>query len=114
MSLAIDTATKLHEEQIKAVTRSQDLVVSAVEKVATAVQGLRAKSPIVPGVVAGPLQTAAGPVTKLVGTQSEVTSYLASSVRDWAEVQHKFRASVLEAWISDDRAAPAADGNAKA
>jgi len=61
MSVAIDTATKLHEKQVNAVTRSQDLVVSAVEKVAAAVQGLRAKSPTVPDAVSGPLETVAAP-----------------------------------------------------
>jgi hypothetical protein len=89
-------------------------VVSAVEKVANAVQGLRAKSPTVPDVVAGPLEKVTAPVTKVVGDKSDVTSYLTRSVRDWAEAQKKFQAAVLGVLISDDQAAPAAKVSAKA
>ena len=114
MSVAIDTATKLHEKQIHAVTRSQDLVVSAVEKVATALKGLRAKSPTVPDAITGPVEKVTAPLTNVIGDKSEVTSYLASSVRDWAEVQQNFQDAVLGALVSDGSAAPAAKSNAKA
>jgi hypothetical protein len=113
MSLAIDAATKVHQKQIDAVTRSQDLAVSAVEKIASAVQGLQAKSPSVPGSVAGPLEGVTAPVTKVVGTRSEVVSYLGRTVRDWAETQQKLHAAVLGALVSDDRTAPAAKKPAK-
>lgn len=108
MSVAIDTAIKLHEQQIKAVTRSQDLVVSAIEKVATVVEGLRAKSPTVPDAVAGPFEKVTAPVTKVVGTESDVRSYLTRSARDWVGVQQKFQAALLEVLASEDQAAPVA------
>ena len=114
MPVAIDTATKLHEKQVNAVTRSQDLVVSAVEKVAAAVQGLRAKSPTVPDAVSGPLETVAAPLTKVVGDKSDVTAYLTRSVRDWADSQQKFQAAVLGVLVSDDPAAPVAETRATA
>lgn len=115
MSVAIDTATKLHEKQIHAVTRSQDfVVVSAVEKVATAVKGLRAKSPTVPDAVTGPVEKVTAPLTKVLGDKSDVTSYVTSSVRDWAEVQQNFRAAVLGVLVSDGSSAPAAKAKAKA
>ena len=114
MSVAIDTATKLHEKQIHAVTRSQDLVVSAVEKVATALKGLRAKSPTVPDAVTGPVEKVTAPLTKVLGDKSDVTSYVTSSVRDWAEVQQNFRAAVLGVLVSDGSSAPAARAKAKA
>jgi len=107
MSVAIDTATKLHEQQIKAVTRSQDFVVSTIEKAAAAVEGLRAKSPTVPDAVAGPLEKVTGPVAKVFGTQADVTSYFNRRVRDWVELQQKFQTAVLGALVSDDQREPA-------
>jgi len=107
MSVAIKTATKLHEEQIKAATRSQDLVVSTIEKVAAAVEGLRAKSLTVPGVVAGRLEKITRPVAKVFGTQSDVTSYLTHTVQDWVELQQKFQTALLGALVPDDQPEPA-------
>jgi hypothetical protein len=107
MSVVIKTASKLHEEQIKAATRSQDFMVSTIEKVATAVEGLLAKSPTVPGFVAGPLEKVTAPVTQVFGTQSDFTSYLTRSVRDWIELQQKFQTAVLGALVSDDQLEPA-------
>ena len=114
MSIAIDTATKLHQKQIHAVTRSQDLVVSAVERVAAAVEGLRAKSPNVPDTVAGPLEKVTAPLTKVVGNKSEVTSYLSRSPRNWVEAQHKLQSAVLEALVPDDQPSQASKAKAKA
>lgn len=105
MSVSIDTINKFHEMQIETVTRSQDAVLFAVGKLATATQGLRAKSPSVPGSVAGPLEKLTGPVAEFVGNPSEITSYLSRSARDWVEVQHRFQAGVLDAFVAE-KAAP--------
>lgn len=112
MSVAIDTATKLHEGQVKAVTRSQDFVVSVVETAASALQGLRAVVPDAPAVVAGPIEKISWPVTKLVGTQDEVAAYVSRSVRDWTEAQQKFQSALLDAWLPAPKAAPAAKARA--
>ena len=98
MSFALETATRLREQQIQSVNRSQDLVVFVVHEVAAAVRGLRAKAPPMPGAVAGPLEVVTGPFTKVVGNQSDVASYLARSVRDWAEVQRNFQDAVPGCW----------------
>jgi hypothetical protein len=114
MSLVIDAATKAHQKQIDVVTRSQDLAVSAVEKVASAAQGLRAKSPNLPESVAGRLETASAPVTKVVGDRSDISSYLSRTVRDWADTQQRFQSAVLDALVSDKPAGPAPKKKAKA
>lgn len=114
MSLVINAATTLHDKHIRVVNRSHDLAVSAVGKVASAVQGLSATSPAVPDGIAGPLEKAASPLTKIVGNKSELTSYLSRSVRDWADVQQRVQTTVLGVLVSNDQVASGDTASAKA
>jgi hypothetical protein len=93
MSYTIDTATKFHDSQVAAVSTLQSLLLKAVESLA----GLTDEAPKVPEKLSSTLGEVAGPLTKIVGTPSEVQAYAVASSRDWLEVQHKFQAAFLDA-----------------
>ncbi len=93
MSYTIDTATKFHDRQVAAVSTLQSLLVDAVETLS----GLTDKAPKAPEKLSSTLNKAAAPLTKIVGTPSEVQAYAVASSRDWLEVQHKFQTALLEA-----------------
>ncbi len=93
MSYAIDTATKVHEGQVAAVDAVQSLLVKAVETLS----GLADQAPTAPEKLTSTLDEVAAPVTKIVGTPSEVQSYAVTSFRDWLEAQHRFQTALLDA-----------------
>ena len=90
MSYTIDTATKFHDRQVAAVSTLQSLLVKAVETLS----GLTDKAP---EKLSSTLDEAAAPLTKIVGTPSEVQAYAVASSRDWLDVQHKFQTALLDA-----------------
>jgi hypothetical protein len=92
MSYAVAAATKVHDTQVAAATRSQDLVVKVIEKLGS----LQEKAPKAPEAITGPLEKVAAPVNKVVGSPAELRSYVARSVRDWASVQAQFQSAVLD------------------
>ena len=96
MSVVTDTASKVHHKQLDAVTRSQELVTSALGRLVGAVSDLKAKVPGLPDAVSGPVQTVTSPVAKLVGTPQEARSLVLNSTRDWFEAQQRFQAGVLD------------------
>jgi len=111
MSYAVDAAAKLHDRQVEAATKMQNLVVKAADGLA----GLRDKAPETPERIAAPLGKVTGPVTKVVGSPSEVAAYVAQSGRDWVELQQKFAESLFEiAWGKPESATPATTTKAKA
>lgn len=93
MSYTIETATKFHDRQVAAVSTLQSLLVKAVETLS----GLPDKAPKAPEKLSSTLDQVAAPVTKIVGTPSEVQAYAVASTRDWLEVQHKFQTALLDA-----------------
>jgi len=93
MTYTVDTATKFHDRQVAAVSAVQSLVVKAVETLS----GLTAEAPKAPEKLTSTLDEVAGPLTKIVGTPSEVQAYAVASSRDWLEVQHKFQTALLDA-----------------
>ena len=111
MVFQVGAGSTTADNQITVSTSSAGMDVKAI---ATAVKGLRAKSPTVPDAVTGPVEKVTAPLTKVLGDKSDVTSYVTSSVRDWAEVQQNFRAAVLGVLVSDGSSAPAAKAKAKA
>jgi hypothetical protein len=93
MTYTFDTATKFHDRQVAAVGAVQSLVVKAVETLSA----LTDKAPKTPEKLSSALDEVAGPLTKIVGTPSEVQAYVVASSRDWLEVQHKFQTALLDA-----------------
>ena len=93
MTYTIDTATKFHDRQVAAVSTLQSLVVKAVETMS----GLTDKAPKAPEKLSSTLDEVAAPLTKIVGTRSDVQAYAVASSRDWLEVQHKFQTALLDA-----------------
>src|SRR5680860_725063 len=93
MTFTIETATKFHDRQVGAVSTLQSLVVKAVETLS----GLTDKAPKAPEKLSSTLDEVAAPLTKIVGTPSEVQAYAVASSRDWLEVQHKFQTALLDA-----------------
>ena len=93
MTYTIETATKIHDRQVAAVTTIQSLLVKAVETLS----GLTDKAPKAPEKLSSTLDEVTAPVTKIVGTPSEVQAYAVASSRDWLEVQHKFQTALLDA-----------------
>ena len=93
MTYTIDTATKVHDRQVAAVSAVQSLVVKAVESLS----GLTDQAPKAPEKLSSTLVEVAGPLTKMVGTPSEVQAYAVARSRDWLEVQHKFQKALLNA-----------------
>lgn len=90
MSVVIDAAAKAHDKQIAVVT-------AALEKLAGAVEGLRAKAPQLPESITSPVQKVTAPLTKVVGNPSEIAAYLARSSQDWSAVQHKLQSDLAAA-----------------
>jgi hypothetical protein len=95
MSVVIDAAEKVHNKQVEVATRSQEVVAAALRKVADVAQDLRGKAPQVPESVSGPVEKVTAPVTKVVGTPSELAAYVARSTQDWLEVQHKLQRDLV-------------------
>jgi hypothetical protein len=93
MTYTVETATNFHDRQVAAVSAVQSLVVKAVETLS----GLTDKAPKAPEKLSNTLDEVAGPLTKIVGTPSELQAYAVASSRDWLEVQHKFQTALLEA-----------------
>ena len=93
MSYTIDTATKLHDRQVAAVSAVQSLLLKAADSLS----GLTDKAPKAPEKLSSTLEEAVAPVTKIVGTPTEVQAYAVASSRDWIEVQHKFQTALLDA-----------------
>ena len=93
MSYAVDAASKLHEKQLAAATKGQDLFVTVVEKVTD----LREKAPrssTVTGALEG-LDKLVAPITKFVGSRAEVTEYVTRTAREWLALQQQFQARIL-------------------
>ena len=93
MTYTIETATKIHDRQVAAVNTLQSLLLKAVETLS----GLTDKAPKAPEKLSSTLDGIAAPLTKLVGSPSEVRAYAVASSRDWLEVQHKFQTALLDA-----------------
>lgn len=93
MSYTIDAATKFHDRQVAAASTVQSLLIKAVESLT----GLTEKAPKAPEKLSTTLDELAAPLTKIVGTPSEVQAYAVASSRDWLEVQHKFQTALLDA-----------------
>ena len=93
MTYTIETATKIHDRQVAAVSTLQSLLLKAVETLS----GLTDKAPKAPEKLTSTLDEVTAPVTKIVGTPSEVQAYAVASSRDWLEVQHKFQTALLDA-----------------
>jgi hypothetical protein len=89
MSYTVDTATKVHDRQIAAAGTFHSLLIKAVD----ALSGLADNAPQ----LSSRVDKFAAPVTKIVGTPSEVQAYAVASVRDWIDVQHKFQTGLLDA-----------------
>ncbi|MET0740031.1 MAG: hypothetical protein ABWZ26_00575 [Candidatus Nanopelagicales bacterium] len=92
MSYAVDAASKLHEKQLAAATKGQELFVTVVEKVGD----LRGKAPKAPASVTDQLDKLVAPITKIVGTRSEVTEYVTRTAREWLALQQQYQARVLD------------------
>jgi hypothetical protein len=103
MSLVLDAASAVHSKQIGAVNRVEPHLVGAAGKAAGAVGSLREKAAL-PEAVAGPVQKVTAPVTKVVGTPTEVAAYAVATAREWTEAQHRLQSALLDAV-----AAPQAD-----
>jgi hypothetical protein len=93
MSYTIDTATKVHDGQVAAASTVQSLLVKVVETLS----GLTDKAPKAPEKLSATLDEVAAPLTKVVGTPTEVRAYAVASFRDWLDVQHRFSTALLDA-----------------
>jgi hypothetical protein len=93
MTYTIESATKFHDRQVAAVSTVQSLVVKAVGTLSE----LTDKAPKAPEKLRSTLDEVAAPLTKIVGTPSEVQAYAVASSRHWLEVQHKFQTALLDA-----------------
>lgn len=103
MSYALDAASRLHERQVEAATRVQDLMVKAVDSLVS----LRNKAPEPPERVVAPLEKISGPVSKVIGSPSEFASYVARSTREWTELQQKFQESIISVALPKEEASTA-------
>jgi ABC-type transporter Mla subunit MlaD len=95
MSVVIDAAAKAHDKQVAVIN-------AALEKLAGAVEGLRAKAPQLPESVTAPVQKVTAPLTKVVGNPSEIAGYLARSSQDWSAVQQKLQSVLIDAVAGAD------------
>ena len=93
MSFTIDTVNKFHDRQIATVSTLQFLLVKAVESLSE----ITDKAPKAPEKLSRTLDEVAAPLTKIVGTPSEVQAYAVASSRDWLESQQRFQTALLHA-----------------
>jgi hypothetical protein len=95
MAYAIDAANKVHERQIAAATKFQDLILKASAKASSGLGGLREKAPKAPERVTAPLEKASEPVSKVFGSRQEIVTMLGKNARDWADLRQRFQASLF-------------------
>ena len=93
MSYTIDTATEIHNRQVAAAETLQSTVIKAVD----VLTDVRTKAPEVPEQLTDAAQKVAAPLTKLVGTPSELQAHAVAISRDWLKVQSKFQSALLDA-----------------
>jgi hypothetical protein len=95
MSFALGAATKVHSTQVDAAVKTQDLIINLAQKFADTLRAVGDKA--VPDALGQRVSTLSGPVTKTFGTPAELASHLAQSAHDWAGIEYRFRAAVLDA-----------------
>lgn len=93
MSYTVETATMIHDRQVAAARTVQSLMVEAAKSMTE----LTDKAPKAPEKLSSKVRGVVSPLTKVVGTPSEVQAYAAASSREWLEVQHKFQTALLDA-----------------
>jgi hypothetical protein len=104
MSVILEAASKVHQKQLDAAARSEDLVLKAFGKVRDLASSLQAKAPSLPEQVAGPVEKVTAPVQKVVGSRSELRAYVTKSTKDWLEVQQSFQRALVSAVLPTDAA----------
>ena len=93
MSYVVPAVSKLHERQLAAAAKLQGFVVEAAQRIAA----LSQHAPGLPERVAGPLQKAAVPLTRAIGTPAELGALLRKNARDWVELQIEVQAALVGA-----------------
>jgi hypothetical protein len=91
MPIAVDVINRVHQRNVGAATRAQDLTIKAVDSLAA----LRSRAPQAPiGVTAG-VEKVSAPFARILGTPEDFRTYLVHSARDWVALQQRFQAAVL-------------------
>ena len=109
MSVVLDAASKVHQKQLHAAAKSEDLVLKVIGKVSGLTDSVKAKAPKLPEQVAGPVEKVIAPVEKVLGTRSDLKAYVARSTQDWLEVQQSFQRAVVSAVLPVASASNQAD-----
>jgi hypothetical protein len=93
MPYTIDTASEIHNRQVAAMETLQSTLVKAVD----VLSDVRSKAPQAPEQLTDAAQKIAAPLTKVVGTPSELHAHAVAISRDWFKVQNKFQTALLDA-----------------
>ena len=92
MSHLLTAVGRLHDGQLAAATKVQDVLVNATRKVASLTEKTE-----VPDSVVRPLRKVTVPLSLAVGTRGEIADFLNKSSREWAELRLTYQAAILEA-----------------
>jgi len=93
----VSAVSKLHDSQLAAATKMQDLTVKAARKLGAVGE----KAPGMPERVAGPLRKVTGPLSNAIGSPSELATLLKKNAREWTELQLNYQTAILEALVGD-------------
>jgi len=96
----VSAVTRVHDSQLAAATKIQDVVVKAARKIGA----VGDKAPDVPERVARPLRKVTGPLTGVIGSPSELATLLQKNARDWTEFRLNYQTAILEALTWDKSA----------
>ena len=93
MPNALDVINRVHERNLGAATRAQDLAIKVVDRVGD----LRGLAPKAPSAVSTGIEKVTAPLAHVLGRPEEFRTYLAKSTRDWVRVQRRFQDAILGA-----------------
>ncbi len=99
MSHLVSAISRLHDGQLAAATKVQDVFVKGARKLGT----VGGKTPDVPQRLAGPLRKVTAPLSGVIGSRSELAALLKKNAREWTELQMNYQTAILDA-LSGDKA----------
>jgi hypothetical protein len=97
MSHLVSAISRLHDGQLAAATKVQDVFIKGARKLGT----VGGKTPDVPERVAGPLRKVTAPLSGVIGSRSELATLLKKNAREWTELQMNYQAAILDALAGD-------------
>lgn len=98
MSQLLNTATKIHDAQLKAAESLVSRLTGVANKAAGTVGQVGENAPELPAFLTGPVGQVKEAVQSVVGTRAEVFEYIEKSGDDWATVRKNLRSGFADAF----------------